>query len=87
MRNRYLMTLKNDFLAHFLVDLPWILGAELPRLAYAALRRPKVLLGLLDLIRLCPRALEKRKDIRNGRSAADARVRRWFMAAHEMTSR
>jgi GT2 family glycosyltransferase len=87
MRNRYLMTLKNDLPTHFLVDLPWILGSELPRLAYAALRRPGVLLALLDLIRMSPQALSKRKDIHNGRNVADTAVRRWFLAPGEMAAR
>jgi GT2 family glycosyltransferase len=83
LRNRYLMTLKNDRLRTFLADLPWIVGAELPRLAYAAITVPRALLGLFDLVRLWPTTMEKRRWIR-GRALQDALVRRWFLAPDSM---
>jgi GT2 family glycosyltransferase len=79
LRNRYLMTIKNDAWVYFLVDLPVILAAELPRLVYAALAAPEVLLGLLDLVRAWPTALRKRQRIRGQRTVDDAVVRRWFV--------
>jgi GT2 family glycosyltransferase len=87
LRNRYLMTFKNDAVRHVLMDLPLILAAEVPRLAYAALTRPGVLLGLLDLIQALPSARCKRRFIRNQRTVADAEVRRWFVAPAETSSR
>jgi GT2 family glycosyltransferase len=83
LRNRYLMTIKNDALSHFLADLPLILAAELPRLAYAALVVPQVLLGIPDLIRAWPSALRKRRRIRNRRTVDNAVVRRWFTAPED----
>jgi GT2 family glycosyltransferase len=80
LRNRYLMACKNDAAVHFLADLPLILGAELPRLAYAALTRPTTLLGLVDLVRALPLALRKRRQIRSRRRVDDADIRRWFVA-------
>jgi len=80
LRNRYLMTLKNDAWRYTLLDLPLILGAELPRLAYAAVAVPGTLLGLLDLVRARPSALRKRRRIRARRTVDDATVRRWFVA-------
>jgi len=80
LRNRYLMIVKNDALSYFLADLPRILAAELPRLAYAALAAPEVLLGIPDLIRAWPSALRKRQQIRSRRTVDDAVVRRWFVA-------
>jgi len=80
LRNRYLMTIKNDAAAHFLRDLPHILAAELPRLAYAALTRPRILLGLVDLARAWPAAIKKRREIRRRRTVDEATVRRWFEA-------
>ena len=59
------MTIKNDALGYLLADLPLILAAELPRLAYAALATPEVLLGMLDLVRAWPSALRKRRQIRS----------------------
>lgn len=79
LRNRYLMTIKNDAWGYLLVDLPLILTAELPRLAYAALTAPQVLLGILDLVRAWPSALRKRRRIRSQRTVDDAAVRRWFV--------
>jgi GT2 family glycosyltransferase len=81
LRNRYLMTIKNDIPSAFLVDLPLILAAELPRLAYAALTMPGVLLGILDVARAWSSAMRKRRRIRSRRTIDDAVVRRWFMAA------
>jgi len=83
LRNRYLMTIKNDALGHFLADLPMILAAELPRLAYAALTAPRVLLGIPDLVRTWPSALRKRRQIRHQQAAADDFVRRWFITPEE----
>ncbi len=80
LRNRYLMTLKNDAWEHFVADLPWILAAELPRLFYAALTRPGVLPGLLDLARAWPAIRRKRRQIRSRRTVNDALIRCWFTA-------
>lgn len=81
LRNRYLMTIKNDAATHFLCDLPDILASELPRLVYAALTRPRILLGLVDLARAWPAASSKRREIRRRRTVSDATVRRWFAAS------
>jgi GT2 family glycosyltransferase len=79
LRNRYLMTLKNDSPGHFARDLPLILAAELPRLVYAALTRPGVLLGLVDLLRAVPQARRKRRVIQARKTAGDGELRRWFL--------
>ena len=80
LRNRYLVTIKNDSLGYFLKDLPLILAAELPRLAYAAVTRPAILCGLVDLVRLWPSAMRRRRQIRRRRTVDPAVVRRWFVA-------
>jgi GT2 family glycosyltransferase len=80
LRNRYLMAIKNDAWGHLLADLPFILAAELPRLAYSALVAPEVLLGIPDLVRAWPSALRKRRRVRGQRTVGDAVVRRWFVA-------
>jgi hypothetical protein len=79
LRNRYLMTIKNDTLGHVLADLPLMVAAELPRLVYAGLTRPGVLLGLVDLARAWPAARRRRRQIRTRRTVDDATVRRWFV--------
>ena len=83
LRNRYLMTIKNDAWGHLLVDLPFVLAAELPRLAYAALATPGVLAGVADLVRAWPTALRKRRWVRSRRTVSDAIVRRWFVAPED----
>ena len=83
LRNRYLMTIKNDALDYFLADLLLILAAELPRLVYAALTLPGVLLGIPDLVRAWPTALRKRRQIRSCQTVDDSVVRRWFVAPED----
>ena len=78
-RNRYLMTLKNDAWRYVWRDLPWILGAEAPRIAYAAVKMPRALLGLWDLRQAGPIALRKRRLLRARQTVADAVLRRWFV--------
>lgn len=80
LRNRYLMTVKNDAWRYCLLDAPLILGAELLRLTYVALAMPAALLGLLDLVRALPSALRKRRTVRQRRRVDDSVVRRWFGA-------
>ena len=77
-RNRYLMALKNDSLGYFLLDLPWILGSEIPRLAYMAAVAPGALRGPLDLVRAWPIMLPKRRVVQAGRTVPWAVLRRWF---------
>ena len=79
LRNRYLMTIKNDAWRHTIRDLPHIVAAELPRLAYLAFSKPTVLLALLDLARAWPSALIKRRRIRSRRLVQDAALRHWFI--------
>jgi GT2 family glycosyltransferase len=79
LRNRYLMSIKNDALPYWLIDFPLILLAELPRLVYMAVTRPSALLGLLDLLYLAPGAFRKRRSIRASRQVSDAALRQWFL--------
>jgi len=78
MRNRYLMTIKNDALRYILLDLPLMIIKELPRLLYAALYAPHVLWGLIDLLRGFKSAIHKRKLIRDQRIIDDNTTRQWF---------
>ena len=81
LRNRYLMVVKNDSVAHLLHDLPLILAAEIPRLAYMAITRPQALLGLVDLIRELPSARAKRRQLRTRWRVGHTAVRHWFVAS------
>jgi GT2 family glycosyltransferase len=86
LRNRYLMTIKNDTLPGFLADLPRASAAELPRLAYAAIVAPAVLRGIGDLLRAWPLAVRKRRQIQNRRTAHPSAVRRWFVSPYDAAS-
>ena len=79
LRNRYLMSLKNDRLTNFLADLPMIVLAEVPRLAYAALHMPSVLLGVLDFIALFGTMVQKRRQLWNKAGVKESNLRRWFV--------
>lgn len=83
LRNRYLMVVKNDSITHLLRDLPIILAAEVPRLAYIAITRPRTLLGLLDLARGLPSAHAKRRQLRPRWRADRTTIRHWFISAPE----
>jgi GT2 family glycosyltransferase len=78
LRNRWLMTLKNDSLKYFLLDLPFILVKELSRLLYTAIFKPGAILGLKDLIIGSKKALAKRKYILGNRVIHDSIIRTWF---------
>lgn len=78
LRNRYLMTLKNDAARYFLLDLPLILLAEFPRLAYMAVFAPQALLGLTDFLAGLKTTRAKRRLVRERRKIDDAAIRAWF---------
>lgn len=77
-KNRYLMMLKNDTLAGLLPALPRIWVEDAVRLGYMALRRPALLAAYRDVLRLLPRMLEKRREIRGRRRVPDHSIYRWF---------
>ena len=79
LRNRYLMSLKNDRLSNFLVDLPFLFIAELPRLLYAAISMPSVLLGALDFLLLFGSMVKKRRYLWRKAGVKESNLRRWFM--------
>ena len=78
LRNRYLMCIKNDGFGYWLRDLPFILGAEFPRLIWMLFTCPAALLGLVDIIRLAPAAFRKRRQIRSTQITSDVALRHWF---------
>ena len=78
LRNRYLMTVKNDALRFFLLDFPLILFSELPRIFYMAIFAPDVLMGFKDIVVGFKLAFRKRKIIRERRIINDTSLRTWF---------
>ncbi len=79
LRNRYLMSVKNDRISYFIADLPMIVSAEVPKLGYAALHMPSVLLGILDFIALSGRMVQKRRHLWNKAGVKKSNLRRWFV--------
>jgi GT2 family glycosyltransferase len=81
LKNRYLMTVKNDHWANFIADLPGIFVTEIPRLLYASFTNPLTLLGILDLIKAFPAAVRKRKVIFANNKVDHISVRSWFLSS------
>ena len=79
LRNRYLMSLKNDRLSNFMADLPLILAAELPRLMYAAFNMPSVLLGVFDFMALFRTIVQKRRYLWQKAGVKESNLRPWFV--------
>ena len=79
LRNRYLMCLKNDRLSNFLSDLPYLLASELPRLFYATITRPSVLLGAVDFFALSNNILRKRQSLWQKAGVKEMNLRHWFI--------
>jgi len=79
LRNRYLMSLKNDRLSNFLADLPFLLASELPRLLYAAFTMPSVLLGALDFVALSGTIRRKRRRLWQKTGVKESNLRHWFI--------
>jgi GT2 family glycosyltransferase len=67
LRNRYLLMLKNDQFVHMLRDLPYILIYDLSILLYVLLFERSSLAAYIDVIRLLPRMLRKRRCIQRTR--------------------
>ena len=79
LRNRYLMSLKNDRLSNFVVDFPLILAAELPRLLFAAIHMPSVLLGIFDFFILLNTMVQKRRSLWQKPGVKESNLRPWFV--------
>lgn len=79
LRNRYLMSIKNDAWRYFFADLPGMILREIPRIAYLLIRKPSALLALLDFWQLLPSMLDKRKFVREHQTVADSDIRKWFI--------
>jgi GT2 family glycosyltransferase len=77
--NRYLTIAKNDTLNNFMLDMPLILAAEIPRLVYIAIRKPSILLGIADFFQKLPSIWRKRQQIRRRQLIGDHQLRHWFI--------
>lgn len=80
-KNHYLLMLKNDRATDVLRALPFIAGWEFVRHLYALLRDPALYPAFLDVARLLPAALRRRRELFRRRRAHPLELRRWFGAA------
>lgn len=78
-KNRYLMLLKNDTVLNILKDLPGILLYEFAAFIYVLFREPFLLKAYLEVIRLLPKMLRKRKKIMAEKKVLDQYIRKWFI--------
>ncbi|HEX6940637.1 MAG TPA: glycosyltransferase family 2 protein [Longimicrobiales bacterium] len=79
-KNHYLLLIKNDRIGDLVRALPFVLAWELARHAYALVREPRVYGAFLDLVRLLPSAIRRRRELFRRRRTHPAEVRRWFGA-------
>lgn len=79
-RNRYLLSIKNEIPAHFLRDLPFILFYDAGVIAYLLLRERESLGAFRSLWQLRRRMLQKRHLIQSRRRVDASDIARWFSA-------
>jgi GT2 family glycosyltransferase len=74
-RNQRLMQVKNETVAGYLRDLPWILRREVLSLGFIVVFDPKRLVAIPMLLRDLPSAMRKRIALGRAVARADARRR------------
>jgi GT2 family glycosyltransferase len=78
LKNRWLLAVKNELRATFLRDLPHILPYEIQILGYVLLAERTSLPAFADFLRLLPRALRWRREIRRRVRIQPDQLTRWF---------
>ena len=80
MKNHWVLLLKNDDLANFLRDAPWVLGREALVLGYNVLSSPSdTMTAIARFVRSVPEACSRRREIKRRQTVSPAEVRRWFV--------
>ncbi len=77
-RNRYLTLLKNEQTRSLLPHLPEFLGFEIMMLGHVLFREPSLVCAWMDLLKLLPQALKKRRKIMAGAVVPAADITRTF---------
>lgn len=78
LRNKYLMIIKNDHINELLWVIPILIIYDALKFLLLLFVNPKALFGYIDLIRLFPNAVKKRKIIQANRQTTDFRLRTYF---------
>lgn len=77
-KNRFLMMIKNDSGRYVLRNLPGIVFTEAMKAGALLVRCPRALLGLVDVIRLTPGMIRKRRVIQSRRVVPARELEHWF---------
>jgi GT2 family glycosyltransferase len=77
-KNRWLMVMKNDSGRYLLRNLPGVLLTELLKAGALLVRCPRALLAVLEIVRLTPRMLAKRRIIQSRRLVPARELEPWF---------
>ena len=77
-RNRYLMVIKNDTVTNILRHLPNLLLFEVMAFLYVLFKEQFLLSAYLDVIRLAPKMLKKRREIMKRRVISSSEMLRYF---------
>ena len=80
-RNRFLLRLKNQTWRHACRFALPSLARDAQVVGFVLLREHSSLPALLEVIRLIPRTLRKRRAIMDGRRAAEQAIAAWFTRA------
>ena len=77
-RNHWLMLLKNLRFSDFIVHGLWIMPSEMARLVYSVVFESVGRKAVMDVLRLLPRMLKKRRAIKRSAVRSAKEVRSWF---------
>jgi GT2 family glycosyltransferase len=78
-KNRYLTIIKDDHLANFLKDLPFILWHECKALIYVIFKEPHLFIAWFQIITLLPLTLKKRAEIMERSTVGAEEIHKWFV--------
>lgn len=77
-RNRYLLMIKNDLFSHFLRHLPHIALYDMKIMSYVCLYERSSIGGYMQVVKLLPKALRKRKSLMMRKKVDSEYIRQWF---------
>jgi GT2 family glycosyltransferase len=77
-RNQRLMQIKNEDASLVVRDLPRVIGHELAALAYLIVSNPTNVTAVVDLVRMAPAALRKRRQVQRLRRISRRDLAAWF---------
>jgi len=77
-RNHLLVILKNEFFSNLILCFPQIFWYEFKKFVYLLIFERKTLKGLVDILKLLPKVIKKRKIIKQKRKIKAKDLRKWF---------